>query len=82
MPVRASCHVEEDGFEDVFRLQVGELDPIETDEGVVKRLANLGYATTPDLAAGLSSFQHANGLAVTGTLDDATRAKLVRSRQD
>ena len=69
-------HVEEDGHEDVFRLQIGELDPIDTDDGVVKRLANLGYATTPDLAVGLKSFQRASGLTVTGALDDATRARL------
>jgi hypothetical protein len=73
---QGELYVEEDGFEDVFQLQLGELDPIDTDEGVVKRLANLGYATTPDLAAGLRSFQHASGLTVTGTLDNATRAKL------
>jgi type VI secretion system secreted protein VgrG len=68
----------------VRRMRIGHLDPIDEPSGLVQRLRNGGYMPrapqgTPDagvLAKALSAFQTANGLAVTGQFDDATRAKL------
>ena len=63
------------GVQDVYQLSFGALDPIDTPEGVTKRLLNLGYGTD-DLAEAISAFQQKQGLTVTGQVDAATRAKL------
>jgi outer membrane protein OmpA-like peptidoglycan-associated protein len=47
-----------------------------TDEGVKRRLSNIGYPAQTDLAAAITGFQGAQGLDTTGETDDATRAKL------
>lgn len=72
-------------------VKVGDMDPLDEPIGVRKRLRNLGYGGTmdEDEAAGLSdesraaadqmailAYQKRNGLAVTGELDEATRAAL------
>jgi hypothetical protein len=62
-------------------LRIGGLDPPDSDSGVDMRLMNLGYMLIPDddqeRKLALEELQIDNGLTVTGTLDDATRAKLV-----
>lgn len=62
--------------QDVYELQFGVLDPIDTPEGVAGRLHNLGYATD-DIAEAIRAFQEKEHLQVTGKADDATRARLV-----
>jgi hypothetical protein len=68
--------------EEVYRLKLGQMDPINEVEGAKKRLNNLGYVCgggsdiTPDFEAALSVFQEISGIPITGKLDDATRDKL------
>lgn len=61
--------------QDVFVFQLGTVDPIDTDEGVRGRLHNMGYDVS-DLAEAVRAFQTKENLSVTGTADDATRARL------
>ncbi|MES1243767.1 MAG: peptidoglycan-binding domain-containing protein, partial [Acidobacteriota bacterium] len=49
---------------------------VDTDEGQRRRLHNLGFLLTDDLADALLSFQGAQGLDTTGEADDETRARL------
>jgi hypothetical protein len=49
---------------------------VDSDEGVRRRLHNLGYRPDEDLKLALLSFQTTQGLDATGEADDATRAKL------
>lgn len=70
----------------VVTLNVGALDPTSEPSGVWERLRNLGhvdpsapplgYTNDEELAEAVRAFQNAQGLPVTGQLDDATRAKL------
>lgn len=60
---------------DVYPLRLGNLDPIETDEGVGGRLLCLGYSTE-NIEEAITAFQQKHGLSVTGSADEATRAKL------
>ena len=60
---------------DVYELQFGTLDPIETEEGVRGRLTNLGYAGE-NLSEALKAFQQRLGLPVTGEIDAAMRTRL------
>jgi peptidoglycan hydrolase-like protein with peptidoglycan-binding domain len=68
-----------------YPIGVGDLDPIEEPSGVRQRLRHLAFAVLPDPAddessldeAAISAFQEAQGLPVTGTVDDATRAALL-----
>lgn len=65
----------------VFPVRVGDLDPLDEASGVRMRLAHLGYLRAPhedDAAfdAAVAAFQAAQGLDVTGTVDDATRSAL------
>ncbi|CAN7365327.1 peptidoglycan-binding domain-containing protein [Pseudoduganella sp. LjRoot289] len=69
----------DDGVIDV-RLQFGHMDPAGTDEGVRKRLFNLGFAAPPEpdgLRAAVRRFQHDSGLPETGHVDDQTRGQLL-----
>jgi hypothetical protein len=67
-------------------LDLGELDPWDTDSGVKQRLKNLGYDCGPDeegwseeCVAALKKFQESQqGLNVTGQADQATRDKLLQ----
>lgn len=69
-----------------FLVRVGDMDPAAEPSGVRKRLENLGFLAPPAsqlddsedaLRGAISSFQGANGIEPTGTLDDATRDALV-----
>lgn len=60
----------------IFNLELGTLDPIDTDEGAMKRLFNLGYGVDGDAVTAINSFQKSQGLAATESLDDATRTKI------
>ena len=76
----------------VFRIGVGELDPIDTDSGVRIRLTQLGYygaqtagedayveRNDAQLAAAIAAFQGAQGLPINGDMDDATRDALLEA---
>lgn len=67
----------------VIELALGALDPIDTVTGLQARLNNLGLRAGPEdgvhgprTTRALRRFQRAHRLAVTGELDDATRAAL------
>lgn len=71
-------------------IRVGHMDPADEATGVAKRLANLGYfpagGSIDDeeerafrLRCAIEDFQRAQGLAVTGEADEATRDRLVDS---
>ncbi len=66
-----------------YHVQLGHLDPIDEITGVQQRLANLGQRCTPtgdvdrQTSRALSNFQSRHQLERTGTIDDATRAKLL-----
>jgi len=68
-----------------FPLHLGEMDSIETVIGVRKRLYNMAYRCAPegdevdpDLRDALMRFQRGNDLKVTGSIDQATKDKLVQ----
>jgi len=52
------------------------VDPIDTDEGIRKRLHNLGYSVDDNLASAIRAFQAKEELQVTGQADDSTRARI------
>jgi hypothetical protein len=67
----------------VYTLQLGHLDPVETTIGVQKRLHALGYfdesidgELSEALTEAIRQFQQDNGLPDTGELDAATRGEL------
>jgi outer membrane protein OmpA-like peptidoglycan-associated protein len=60
-------------FEDFFI----DLQSIHTDEGVRRRLHNLGYLADDDLSAAITAFQAVHGFDTTGEINQATRDKLV-----
>jgi len=64
-----------------FDLDFGHLNPVSEPSGAIHRLENLGYDCglnkEKGLPQALRSFQAQNGLAISGTLDDATKSKLV-----
>jgi hypothetical protein len=71
-----------------FPVHVGDMDPIEEQAGVRKRLQNLGFYEEPAaddgegdeeaaLQAAIHAFQMDNDLLPTGTLDEETKAKLL-----
>jgi N-acetylmuramoyl-L-alanine amidase len=79
---RAVLRVGEEHVEE-FNLLVSHMDPIEETTGVQKRLNNLGFFCGnedgdpgPHTRGALEAFQSANGLEVTGELDDATKSRL------
>lgn len=67
-----------------YTIEIGGLDPIETDAGVRQRLKNLGYELASidapldekDAKDAIKRFQFRAGLDVTGAADDATRSAL------
>jgi hypothetical protein len=73
--VRGKLLVGEGPSQDVHELKFGTVDPIETDEGVKKRLSDLGYGTD-NMSEALKAFQAKQKLEVSGNIDDATRARL------
>lgn len=60
---------------EVFELQLGTVDPLDTESGVIDRLSALGYNVSEPKKA-ISDFQAAEELEVTGEVDDQTREKL------
>lgn len=54
-----------------------DVQGVDSDEGVKRRLHNLGYRPQDDLTTALLSFQAGQGIDTTGEADDVTRAKLV-----
>ena len=69
---------------EVFELNIGHTNPVDETSGIQQRLRNLGYEVGaidgdvgPRTEAALRAFQRDNGLEATGSLDDATRQKLV-----
>ncbi len=60
-----------------YPLNIGALDPVDTESGVEQRLMNLGYLLRPngevlpdDLRIAIEDFQADNGLEVTGERED------------
>jgi N-acetylmuramoyl-L-alanine amidase len=77
-----TVHASGGGFS--WTLDIGYLDPHDTDEGIQHRLHNLGFDVKTeshgwDAASigALKAFQYAAKLPVTGDVDDATRDKLL-----
>ncbi|MGA8152334.1 MAG: peptidoglycan-binding protein [Terriglobales bacterium] len=62
--------------QDVFEIDFGTLDPIDTDSGVRGRLDALGYDVDDDFQAAVKAFQTKEKLDPTGNVDNALRAKL------
>jgi Putative peptidoglycan binding domain len=67
----------------IYTVRTGDLDPIDTIEGIQDRLNNLGYdcgeehgEIGSETEAALQAFQSDFGLTSTGELDDATRRTL------
>lgn len=61
---------------------VGHLDPVDSPSGQAQRLRHLGYldrGAADGLSAAVATFQRAEGLAVTGSLDETTRTALARA---
>lgn len=66
-----------------IRIRANALRPVDTDEGLVQRLRNLGFLGREDpdddpeaLAAAIGAFQEREEIDVTGEADDATRERL------
>lgn len=63
-----------------FPLDLGDLDPVETDSGFIQRLQNLGYNFKPDdsdsLSNAITAFQKKYNLDQNGNADSPTREKL------
>lgn len=71
------------GAPTTYLVRTGDLDPIDTIAGAQDRLNNLGYECDdepgemgPNTVEALKAFQVDFGLEPTGTIDNATRAKL------
>jgi hypothetical protein len=58
-----------------YFIDVGAID---NDEGVLRRLQNLGFSPQANLRAAVAMFQAIQGINPTGELDDATRTQLGR----
>lgn len=67
--------VDVDGNQEIYPFKLGTVYPIDTEEGVKKRLFNLGFGTM-DLATALGEFQNKHSLVESKTIDDATKNKL------
>lgn len=67
-----------------YELNLGRLDPIEAERGIISRLRNLGHVPVDNeeenaLYVAILAFQRANGLPPTGQVDEATRRALLRA---
>ncbi len=60
---------------DHYDLRLGELDPLETEEGIRGRLIDLGFGAD-NLNDAISAFQKREGLETTGEANDATLNRL------
>ncbi|MFO0618411.1 MAG: peptidoglycan-binding domain-containing protein [Polyangiaceae bacterium] len=68
------------GKQVAYDVRIGHLDPVDVDAGLRSRLRQLGYFVSEGshgVSHALRAFQSDHGLAVTGALDDATRAAIV-----
>jgi len=68
---------------EVYPLQLGQLDPLDTVKGQQARLINLGFLSgdasgdkTPEFVSAVHAFQKAFGLQQTGAVDQDTQQKL------
>jgi hypothetical protein len=87
VPIHVSeVRVVVDGLEGGLRVLIGHMDPLEEASGVRKRLQHLNYlggdivdeeVMVHHLRSAIGMFQHDHGLAITGEVDDATRAALL-----
>ncbi len=59
-----------------YVMELGTVDPIDTDDGVRERLHNMGYPASEDLGQAIEAFQARERLSVTGKTDDTTRERL------
>lgn len=66
-----------------WNLQLGHLPRVESDDGLLARLRNMGYYRTVadelderERRSAIEEFQHDQGLTLTGQLDDDTKAKI------
>ncbi len=59
-----------------FGIDFGTLDPLETKEGALKRLNNMGYEVGDDPRGAIEAFQEKENLTMTGELDQATRDRI------
>lgn len=63
--------------EDIYILKFGTLNPLDTEEGVKKRLFDFGYVVDGDLSKAVKAFQKKEGLdPANGTINDATKTRL------
>ena len=60
---------------DYYDLRLGELDPLETEEGIRGRLIDLGFGAD-NLNDAISAFQKREGLETTGEANEATQNRL------
>ena len=67
---------DDQGNEEQYPFDFGSVDPIDTEDGVKKRLFNLGYDTSESLSSALGEFQETEGLDVTNSINDETRSAL------
>jgi putative peptidoglycan binding protein len=72
---RGKLLVGEGPTQDTHELNFGTVDPIETDDGVKKRLSDLGYGTD-DMTAAIKAYQQKAGMEATGQVDDSMRSHL------
>lgn len=72
---RGRLLVGEGSTKDVYDLLLGELDPLDTEEGVRGRLVDLGFEAE-NLSDAISAFQQREKLEVTGEANDVTRNRL------
>lgn len=74
---RGELKVEREGGNiDVYTYNYGTVDPVDTEEGALHRLSDLGYKVDGPFEEVISYFQYENELEETGKLDDETQKKL------
>lgn len=59
-----------------FSIDFGTLDPLDSEDGPLERLNNLGYEIAGDPKPAIESFQQDENLTVTGELDQATLERI------
>lgn len=61
-----------------FQLELGAIEPIDTELGVRQRLGNLSYDCGPGFKSAIAAFQSDHGLKPTGEADAQTKTALVK----
>ena len=59
-----------------FSIDFGTLNPLDTEDGALQRLHNMGYEVGEDPRSAVAAFQEDQDLSVTGELDQATRDRI------